>query len=95
MDIKIENIFLTNEFNVNSKAVDETNTNTDVIVQINSGEKFIASFLSYTNVERMRNENFNSGVFLNGKYFWTKNILIIDNCEKNNVRTVIQRTHRA
>ena len=69
--------------------MDYNNTNTDVIVQFYSGKKYIASFFTFQNLEMIREENLKSEAFLNGKYFWTKNMLLIDNCSKKNITKVI------
>lgn len=88
MSVAIAKVFLTSEFQPETQ-LDYNNSNTDVIVQMDSGEKYIASFLTYENLESLRKENLGSGLFLKGKYFWTQNMLMIDNCSKESIQTVV------
>ncbi|MEO1259481.1 MAG: hypothetical protein AAFZ15_11820 [Bacteroidota bacterium] len=88
MNEEIVQIFLTSNFNPEATAEDD-NTHTDVFVQLGTGEKYIASFFSYKNIETIKNENLKSGDFLNGRYFWKKNMVLIDNCRKKNVLKVV------
>jgi len=89
MSLEVAKVFLTNEF-ISESLTNYNNSNTDVVIELNSGEKYIASFLTYQNIESLRKENFKSGDFLHGKYFWTKNIVLIDNCSKKSISNVVQ-----
>lgn len=88
MSLEIAKIFLTSEFDAHVE--DDANTFTDVVVQLNSGEMYIASFFTYQNIETVRNQNSKSGEFLSGKYFWAKNLILIDSCKKENIEKIIQ-----
>lgn len=88
MEVKIQRIFLTNEFNPSSD-IDALDTNTDVIVALESGEKYIASFITYRNIESIYQENLSSGDFRNGKYFWKKQMLLIRDCKKDTIKEVV------
>lgn len=63
---------------------------TDVVVEFESGEQFIASFFSYQKVWEMRKEYVETGKFLNGSYFWASEMILIDNCEKSTIRKVVE-----
>lgn len=89
MNLEIEKVFLTNEFE-SEKSTTLSNSNTDVIVRLTSGEKYIASFFTYSSIEQIRKENLKSGAFLDGKYYWNNNMLLIDNCSKKNIALVVQ-----
>lgn len=88
MSNAIKNIFLTKDFHfqVNEKN-DETNT--DVIVCLDNGEKYVASFSSFIKIQNQRLEHKQKGDFLDGKYFWEKNMLLIDDCSEASVKEVI------
>lgn len=88
MSAAIAKVFLTSEFQPETQ-LNYNNSNTDVIVQMDSGEKYIASFLTYENLESLRRENLKSGAFLNGKYYWMKNMLLIDDCSKERIKLII------
>lgn len=88
MIMEVEKVFLTNEFS--SQDEDYYNTHTDVVVQLDSGEKYIASFFTFQNMESIRKANLKSGSYLNGKYFWKKNMVLIDKCEKDSIQEVIK-----
>lgn len=88
MNLEIDKVFLTNEFCPNGK--DSNNVNTDVIVQLNTGEKYIASFFLFKKIEVIKKGNLKSGAFLNGKYYWSKNMLLIDSISIESIKLVIQ-----
>ncbi len=89
MGKEVERIFMTNEFHPDA-IVDDFDTNTDVIVQLKTGEKYIASFITYQNVERTRKENLESGDFIKGKYFWKKQMVLIEDCKKETIGEVVK-----
>lgn len=70
---------------------------TDVIVVIeeeeNNGqkvlEKYIATFFSFDHINTINRQHFRSGEFLDGTYFFAKNMLLINNCSYINVRKII------
>ncbi len=64
--------------------------NTDVIVVMENGEKFIAAFFAYKNIELLRRQYDENGEFLKGKYFWAKNMVLIDSCSKESILEVIK-----
>ena len=86
--MKIEKVFLSNEFDPEEE--EYNNTHTDVIVRLSSGERYIASFFTFQNMNQIRKENLASGYFLSGKYFWKKNMVLIDKCDKHHITEVIQ-----
>ena len=68
---------------------DYTNGHTDVIVEFQNGETYVASFFTYKNLESIRVQNRISGDFLGGKYFWVESMVFIDECSLGDVRVVI------
>ena len=97
MCIKIIDIFLTTELRNVNETNDYNYDNTDVIAQVevddNYGKKrkakYIATFFTYHNIFEMKTEHHKSGEFLNGKYFFFKNMVIIDNRSKENIVEVV------
>lgn len=86
MDLQISNIFLTHEFHAGEE---NAGGSTDVIVEFQSGEKYIASFFTFDHVGAIREENLQSGNLMSGKYFWKKNMILVDELSKPNLRLII------
>lgn len=89
MDLEIERIFLTDEFDPESET-EEYKISTDAIIQFNSGDKYIASFITFEGIDKIRLYNQQKGLFLNGKYFWMNHMLLIDKCSVESIRTVVR-----
>ncbi len=70
--------------------VDFEDTNTDVIVVLSNGQKYIAAFFTLKNVENMNLQNEATGRKLDGKYFWAKNMVLIDRCDPESVEAVVK-----
>lgn len=69
---------------------------TDVIVQLSEGmtthqnrQKYVATFFTYESLLSMKDHHFKTGEYLNGKYFFFKNMVIIDNCSKESITEVV------
>ena len=88
MKINIKNIWIETETNINDKEYD--NKNTDVIVELENGDRYVATFFTYKNIEYLRKKNIESGECLSGKYFWATDMFIIDNCLRDNIENVIK-----
>lgn len=86
MDLEITNVFLTRALHSEAENADE---NTDVIVEFESGEQYIASFFSFQSLNRIRSENLKKGAFLKGKYFWSQNMILIDDCKLETITPVV------
>jgi hypothetical protein len=56
----------------------ELNDNSDAIVTFNNGEKYVATFFTYENIEWIRRKNKKTGECLNGKYFFATDLILID-----------------
>lgn len=74
---------------------DSTNFNTDVIILVQEEEdeprivKYVASFFTYANITELRSRHIKTGEYLNGKYFYSKNMVLIDDCSIENIRAVV------
>lgn len=64
---------------------------TDVIVVFTTGQKYTASFFTYTNIQAQQTINKNNPDFLNGKFFWVKNMFVVDSCEKENITLIVDK----
>lgn len=64
--------------------------NCDVIVTFNNEDRYIASFFTFKNIETLRKNHSNSGECMNGKYFWSSDMFLIDNLKTDNVKSVIK-----
>lgn len=64
--------------------------NTNVIVTMNNNRKYIATFFTYKNINSLKQKNNKTGECLRGKYFWASNMILIDNCSRNNIESVIK-----
>jgi hypothetical protein len=66
------------------------NDNTDVIVTLTSGEKYVGSFFTYSNIAELTAKNKRTGANLNGKYLWSIDMILIDKCSRIDIEKVIQ-----
>ena len=62
----------------------------DVVVCLTNGEKFVASFFSYDQIAELRRVHQASGEFLHGAYFWSKHLVLVENCGPPFVRRVVE-----
>jgi hypothetical protein len=88
-EIRVEKIFITAERHSENSS-DQNNENTDVIVVLADGHKYTASFFTYDFIEKMRNKNKLTGDFLNGKYFWGKNMVLVEECSAEIINPVVK-----
>lgn len=74
------------------------NFNTDVVAVVeeedeNSGGKktvkYVAAFFTYANVADLQSRHVKTGEYLNGKYFYAKNMVLVDDCSLENVKTIV------
>ena len=64
--------------------------NCDVIVMFNNGDRYIASFFTFKNIDTLRKKFLESGECLKGKYFWSSDMFLIDNLKTDNVKSVVK-----
>ncbi len=87
MGIKVKKIYLPSE-NQLGDSLDYMGS-TDVIVLSENHKKYVASFFTYANIEEKRRQNMKSGEYLDGLYFWDKNMIIVEECTLNTIQRVI------
>ncbi len=63
---------------------------TDVLVVMKSGRQYVSSFFSFRQIDLQRKRFEQTGDFLNGNYFWAKRLILIDKCERESIRNVIE-----
>ncbi len=100
MCFKIIKIYLSGEPD-KSNLEERQNFNTDVIVLMEEEDddgnntvklvKYVASFFTYTNLFDLRARHIKTGEYLNGKYFYAKNMVLIDDCSLSNIEDVIHQ----
>lgn len=98
MDLYIKELYLSADANLGDGEFDTKNENTDVIVVLESCDpnhvvktaKYVASFFTYENINELKSQHSETGEYLNGKYFFSKNMLLIDDCSMENVRNVVK-----
>lgn len=75
------------------------NYNTDVIVVATEEDeenkedkdvKYVASFFTYANIFELQAQHMKTGAYLHGKYFFSKNMVLIDECSRENVLKVVE-----
>ncbi|KGP82700.1 MULTISPECIES: hypothetical protein [unclassified Paenibacillus] len=63
--------------------------NSDVIVVFPDRSKWIASFFTYQNIETMRQKNIETGECMNGAYFWSSDLVLIDIISRERIEQLI------
>lgn len=65
------------------------NDNTDVIVTLTNGERYVGSFFTYTNIQELTSKNERTDENLNGKYLWSSDMILIDKCSRQDIEQAI------
>ncbi|UNK18207.1 hypothetical protein MNQ98_27990 [Paenibacillus sp. N3/727] len=68
---------------------DKTDTNSDVIVVFPDRSKWIATFFTYNNIQTLREKNDQTGECMNGAYFWSSDMVLIDIVTRERIEQVI------
>jgi hypothetical protein len=66
------------------------NDNTDVIVDFEDGSRWLASFFTYSNIETLSRKNASTGEYMNGKFFWSSDMVLIDEVSRIRIEQVIE-----
>lgn len=72
-----------------SSGWDPRDANSDVIVTVDDGTRWGASFFSYANVATLVAQWRASGESLHGTYFWSSNLILIDEVSRPQIERVI------
>lgn len=68
--------------------------NSDVIVTRDDGTRWIATFVSYRNIETLRERYQKTGECLSGLYIWTSNMMLIETVSRQRIEQVIHELFR-
>ena len=68
--------------------------NTDVIVKVENGKSWVATFFSYQNVLSLAEKNRKSGECLNGKYFVATDMVLVDVVSRERIEEVVAEMRR-
>lgn len=98
MCFQIKEIMLSVDFDAGKEKLNEQNSYTDVIVIIekinDEGEieemRYIAAFFAYQKIRDLEMEHALNGRFLNGKYFYANNMVLVESCEASLIREVVE-----
>jgi hypothetical protein len=71
-------------------AWDINNDNTDVIVSFKDGSRWVASFFTYSNIEKLTQKNRKTGECMSGKYFWSSDMILVDEVSRKRIEEVIK-----
>jgi hypothetical protein len=88
-EISIRQIYITSDHQRDSKTPLNSGS-TDVIVVLADGHKYSASFFTYAFIEQTRNRNKITGDYLEGKYFWQKNMVLVEECSPEIINPVVR-----
>lgn len=69
---------------------DISNDNTDVVVTFENNDRWMASFFTYNNIQKMVEKNKCTGECLNGKYFWSSDMILVDEVSRTRIEEVIE-----
>ena len=62
---------------------------TDVIVTLQSGHTYVASAFTYEEILRLQQLHQQNGQYLQGRYFWVRQLLLVKDCTEANLRDVV------
>ncbi len=88
MNFKVDNVLLSSDFGLSDNVND--NDITDVVIQLKIKNKYIASFFSFSYIDKISRENKENGKFLSGSYFWEKNMVLVKECSANIIEPVVK-----
>lgn len=63
--------------------------NSDVIVTIENGERWVATFFSYQNILSLAEKNRGTGECLGGKYFVATDMILVDEVTRERIEEVV------
>ena len=91
MNSEIENIWIeSEEKGAILSGESEVNDNSDVVVTMQNGEKYISTLFTYENIMHLKENYKKSGECLSGKYFWASDMLIVERINRKEIEELIQ-----
>ncbi len=73
----------------NTFSEDVFDGNEDIFVNFTNGDRYVATFFTYKNVESLRQKNQKTGEELSGKYFWASDMILINDLRTETIKNVI------
>ena len=68
----------------------EVNDNSDVIITFSDESRYVASFFTFENIEHLRQKNKRTGEFLNGKFFWASDLILVERIKREEIEQIIE-----
>lgn len=90
MKKQIRKIYLSIEKEFGPKDINFDDDHTDVIIEMQDGNHYVASFFTFKNLDTIRNRIRNNPNFLDGKFFWVDHMIFIRDIRIETIREVIQ-----
>ncbi|CCF15437.1 putative uncharacterized protein [Brevibacillus laterosporus GI-9] len=84
-----KNIWIRSE--IGEGEFDPYDENTDVIVTFPNRTRYVASFFTYKNIESIRQHNKECGENMSGLYFWSSDMVIVDNIKAETITSIIDQ----
>jgi hypothetical protein len=69
---------------------DIDNGNTDVVVEFEDKTRWVASFFTYKNIEKLVERNQTTGECLHGKYFWSSDMILVDQISRESIDEIVK-----
>jgi hypothetical protein len=65
------------------------NDNSDIDIILEDGTVLYATAFTFKNIEWLRDKNIKTGECLNGRYFWAKNMLIVNKINRQEIEQIV------
>jgi hypothetical protein len=72
-----------------SSGFDALDANSDVVVEMEDGSRWVATFFTFRNIDSLVKKNQSTGEYLHGKYFWASNMILVDEIRRDRIIEVI------
>ncbi len=90
MNLTIDKIYLSTGAKEKDEICVTDEGETGVVVVLSGGEKYYASFLSFDYLEKMHQQHLKEGDFLQGSYFWMKNLVLVKDSGLPAIKRVVE-----
>lgn len=64
--------------------------NTDVFIQFDDGDEWVATFFTYANIMSLVAKNQKTGECCAGRYFWSADMFLIDEISRERIEEVVR-----
>lgn len=90
--MQVRTIWIENEVtgDAQGRAHDPEDTNSDVVVTMTDRSRWVATFFSYANIGNLVAKNRFSGECLSGRYFWSSDMILVDEVTRERIEEVIK-----